>query len=282
MPTIDRLAEVVAVIAERDDDFRPLAEGITAKTGEEPLWTLSQLEVFLGYTPTDDITNAVNRAKIAAGRAGMGIRDHFIPGSALGDDPDELYLTKYAALLITLNANPEKQRVAIAQSYFALQTDKQALEDEKRLRTRFDIKTHNKQLTKAAREAGVVNYGKFHDAGLTALYGNLLGGMDEVRRMKGLPEGAQILDYAGSEELAANLFRITQTAAALRRQAAPNEMTATNTHVRVARAVRQAIEISENPRPEELPPADTRIDKLATKVRKKLKAPKPPSSDEDE
>jgi DNA-damage-inducible protein D len=262
----DKLAEVVAMIVERDDEFRPfLKAGADSKDGEE-LWSLSQLKALLGYTPMESIDRALHRAKISASTAGWYVKDHFIPGSVL-DNPGEVYLTKYAALLVTVNADPDKPAVAVAQSFFILQADRQALEDEERLRARLEVSLQNTELSNVAVDAGVSDFQKFHGAGLYALYGLH---MDDVRVRKKLPSGANVLDHACSEELAANLFRITQTAAQLRKQGTPHEETAINTHQRVALKVRDAIIQSGNTPPEDLPPAELKINKVATKTKNRL------------
>jgi len=269
----DKLAEVAAMIIERDEEFGPLREA-ARPNGEEPVWPLSGLKEYLGYGAGEKIDPAVNRAKISAQTAGLSIKEHFVAGE-LFDTPGEIFLTKYAALLVTMNADPSKKMVAVAQSYFALQADKQRLEDEKRLRTRFDITKENHQLQGVASDRGVQDFQKFNGIGLYALYGKR--SQPQVKKMKGLPQSATLLDHAGSEELAANLFRITQTAAALRRQTVPNEAIATETHRRVGESVRNVIVRAGNTPPERLPVASTKIDKLATKLKKELNSgPKKP------
>ncbi|MDC0745349.1 hypothetical protein [Polyangium mundeleinium] len=264
----DKLAEVVAMMVERDEEFQPLKEA-AKPNGDEPVWPLSRLKECLGYTASEKIDPAVNRAKISAQTAGLSIKEHFVAGDIF-DAPGEIFLTKYAALLVTINADPSKEKVAVAQSYFALQADKQRLEDEKRLRTRFDVTNENNKLQGVAADKGVQDFAKFNGVGLYALYGGR--NQQKVKSMKGLPPSAQLLDHAGSEELAANLFRITQTAAALRRQTTRSEDIATETHRRVGESVRGVILRAGNTPPERLPVSPTKIDKLATKVKKELKS----------
>jgi len=264
----DKLAEVVAMIVERDEEFGPLREA-ARPNGDEPVWPLSRLKEYLGYAAVEKIDPAVNRAKISAQTAGLPIKEHFVAGDIF-DAPGEIFLTKYAALLVTMNADPSKQKVAIAQAYFALQADKQRLEDEKRLRTRFDVTNENHKLQGVAADRGVQDFQKFNGVGLYALYGER--NQQQVKAMKGLPPSAQLLDHAGSEELAANLFRITQTAAALRRQTKRSEEIATETHRRVGESVRSVIVRAGNTPPERLPVSATKIDRLATKVKKDLKS----------
>lgn len=267
MANSDKLAEVVAMIVERDEEFAPL-EAAARPSGDEPMWPLSRLKEFLGYLVGEKIEPAVNRAKISAQTAGFQIKAHFVSGE-LFDAPGEIFLSKYASLLVTMNADPAKPKVAIAQSYFALQADKQRLEDEKRLRSRFDVTNENRKLQGVARDRGVEDFEKFNGVGLSALYGGR--NQMQVKAMKGLPPAAKLLDHAGSEELAANLFRITQTAAALRRQSERNEDAATRTHERVGASVRNVIVRAGNTPPERLPVSSTKIDNLATKVKKELR-----------
>lgn len=270
MANSDKLAEVVAMIAERDQEFAPLTDA-AKQNGPEPVWALSHLKEFLGYGTNEKIDPALNRAKISAEKAGMQIKEHFLAGDVF-DTPNEVYLTKYASLLVTINADPSKEKVAIAQAYFALQADKQQLEDEKRLKSRFDVANENNKLHGVAADRGVQDFAKFNGVGLYALYGGR--NQQKVKSMKGLPPTAQLLDHAGSEELAANLFRITQTAAALRRQTNRDEDKAIETHRHVAQGVRNVIIQAGNTLPELLPVSKTKIDSLATKVKKDLKPKK--------
>lgn len=267
MANSNKLAEVISMIAERDEDFRPLSAAAVVHREDEPLWALSALKEFLGYEPDEKIDPALHRAKIAAEKAGMSLREHFVQGD-LFSTPGEVYLTKYAALLVTINADPSKEKVAIAQSYFALQTDKQRLEDEKRLRARYEVVSENNVLKGVAADRGVEDFARFNGVGLFALYGKR--NQDQVKAMKGLGKNASLLDHAGSEELAANLFRITQTSAALRRQTVRNEIQATETHKRVAENVRSVIINAGNTPPERLPAAEMKIDRVATQVKKAL------------
>lgn len=267
MADSNKLAEVVAMLHERDEDFNPFEEA--KATGDiEPLWCLSELKRLLEYDESESLEKAVNRAKIAAGNSGMSIKENFKDGS-LFDFPGEILLTKYAALLVIMNADVNKPRVAVAQTYFALQVDRQRLEDEKRLKTRLDVATENYKLTGVAKEVGVQDFRKFNGVGVAALYGGL--NVTQIQERKGLTASQPHLDYAGSEELAANLFRITQTAAALRRQEEKSEQQACHTHKNVGQSVRNVIIKAGNQPPEKLAACTTKIDKLATHVKKSLK-----------
>lgn len=274
MTNSDRLAQVTAMLVERDDDFRPLDSLKIPHRDDEHVWRVLDLQIFLGYDNFRQFENVINRAKIAAGKAEWVIRDHFIDGD-LFHYPGEVLVTKYAAMLIIFNADPSKGRVGIAQAYFALQCDRQQFEDEKRVRTRFEVTQENRKLSGVAQDAGVEDFKKFNGMGIAGLYGGLTARQIAVR--KGLRPDDAHLDFAGSEELAANLFRITQTAAALRRQivAGPvGETAACDTHARVGRHVRHAILQAGNLPPEELPAAEMSIDRTATAVKKVLTAKK--------
>lgn len=270
MANSDRLAEVVAMIVERNEEFAPFEKAaVHPKDDVDPCWSITDLKRLLGYGPNESIKRAIDRAKIAAGNVGWSLKEHFLDGS-LFDDADELYLSKYAALLITLNADPAKLPVSVAQAFFALQADRQQLENEKRLRTRLDVATENHRLTGVAKDRGVANFPKFNGMGISALYGGK--SVTTVRQMKGLSSKASVLDYAGSEELASNLFRITQTTAALRRQKEKDEQVACDTHERVGNGVRRAIMQAGNMPPEKLPPAKMKIDLIATQTKKLVKS----------
>lgn len=269
MANTDKLAEVTAMLAERDDDFRTLEQlKYSGGSGEENVWRVSDLQVVLGYADHErQFTKVINLAKTAAGKADMPVRDHFIEGD-LFNAPGELFVTKYAAMLIVFNADPNKEPVAVAQSYFALQCDRQCLEDEKRIRSRLDVAHENQKLQGVAKGAGVEDFQKFNGMGVSALYGGLA--VRQILVKKGLKPTDTYLDFAGSEELAANLFRITQTAAALRRGGHVGETTACRTHQLIGEGVRKAILAAGNLPPEALAPARLSIDRTATKVKKSL------------
>jgi len=267
MADSDKLAAVVAELAVRDEEFKPFERVKLRPKSGEPVWPLSELKGLLGYRDDESIDSAVNRAKILASKAGIPIREHFCDGT-LFDHPSEICITKYAAILITMSADVRKEQVALANSYFALQIDRQHIEDEKRLRGRLDVATENRKLAGEASRVGVQNFPKFNGIGVSALYGNL--DVKQIAVRKGLRTTESYLDYAGSEELAANLFRITQTAAALRRQEEIDERRACETHRTVAKGVRDAIKNAGNIPPEALPPAKTKIGRLATQVKHRL------------
>lgn len=271
MAKSNRLAEVCSMLAERDEEFLPIRQAASVRddgSGEQ-LWPLSSLVAALALRKQASIENAINRAKIAAAKAEMSLKEHFQSGS-LYDNAGEVYLSKYAAYLFVFNCDPSEGNVGVAQVFFALQVDKQQLEDEKRLRTRFDVATENNKLAGVAKECGVENFERFNGMGVKGLYGGLTVAQIKVR--KGLPASVNHLDFAGSEELAANLFRITQTRAALARQGYKSEALACETHYQVAEGVREAITKAGNTLPEKLPASALKIDAVATQTRRLLKS----------
>lgn len=262
----DKLAEVYAMLEARDEEFRPLVEA-RYSAEDVDLWDLDELARLLGYEAGESLEPAVDRAKITLSKSKIGIRPNIVDGEPLGF-PGKVFVTKVAAVLISMNADVDKPEVATAQAYFALLVDGQALEDEKRLRTRFEVNDENRRLQGAAKKAGVRDHAKFNGVGVAALYGGL--SVARIKARKGLKKSHNYLDYAGSEELAANLFRISQTRAALERQGVRSERAACDTHRTIGASIRQTILEAGNTPPEDLPSADVSINKLAGSKKREL------------
>ena len=166
-----------------------------------------------------------------------------------------------------------KKRVALGHSYFALQTRRQEVEDDRRLKLRAEIKEQNKGLASAAKQAGVVqplDYAIFQNYGYQGLYGGLK--KQEIHKHKGLKKSQDILDHMGSEELAANLFRATQTEAKLRRDNIDNKTDANKTHFEIGKKIRKTIAEFGNEMPENLPSPKESIKKLESLKKKELPA----------
>ena len=197
----------------------------------------------------------MTNAKTACQNSEITDIDHFVVdnkmveiGSGARREQKDYKLTRYACYLIAQNANSRLKIVALAQTYFAVQTRKQEItekeysmltEDEKRFYQRNLTRKGNYSLNQAAKNAGVKNFDKFHNAGYQGLYNGETA--DDIAKRKGLRYREDILDNMGSEELAANLFRITQTESRLKRDKVDTEKKACDTHNKIGKIVRKAI-----------------------------------------
>lgn len=241
-------------------------------------WEARELMPLLGYPRWEDFHGAVRRAQATCISTGQAIQDHFRGAPKMikiaKNTPKEAsrkiadyHLSRFACYLIAQNGDPRKPEIAFAQVYFAVQTRKQELyetldDDGKRLFTRNQVISHNKQLFDTAKKAGVENFGKFNNAGYLGLYGLTA---EDIKQRKGIGQD-DILDRAGSTELAANLFRITQTDAKLKMDGTSGEDVATATHHDVGRKVRKTIEQIGGTMPEELPAEEHVQDLVRRKV----------------
>jgi len=261
----------------------------TNEEGQE-CWSARQLAKVLEYTA--DYRNfqaVIAKAKEACKNSGQEPSNHFVAitemvpiGSGAERPIEDVLLSRYACYLIVQNADPAKKIVALGQTYFAVQTRIQELtqldeytrlatEEERRLFLRNELREHNKQLVDAAKDAGVetsLDYAIFQNHGYMGLYGGM--GAKEIHARKGLNKSQKILDHMGSTELAANLFRATQTEEKLRRDQISGKDAANQTHFEVGRKVRKAIEDIGGTMPEELPSAES-IKLIEKKKAKKLK-----------
>lgn len=253
-------------------------------------WSARELSKVLEYTEYRNLKPVIDKAKEACKNSGQEIDNHFVEfhemvkigsGAERGFD-DGVMLSRYACYLIVQNADPTKEVVAIGQTYFAVQTRLQEIrqmeeysrlstEDEKRLFLHNEMKKHNLQLADAAKGAGVIDpidYAIFQNHGYMGLY----GGLDAkgIHQRKGLRKSQQILDHMGSTELAANLFRATQTEEKLKRDKIKGKANANNTHFEVGKKVRKTIEEIGGTMPEDLPVADS-IKKLEKGVEQPTK-----------
>jgi DNA-damage-inducible protein D len=253
-------------------------------------WTARDLSRVMEYSEYRHFKPVIDRAKEACKNSGFDVADHYEDilemvsiGSGAVREVENVKLSRYACYLIVQNADPSKEIVALGQTYFATQTRLQELqqmesyqqlktEEEKRVFLRKEMFEHNKQLAAAAKNAGVIepiDYAIFQNHGYMGLY----GGLDAkgIHLKKGLKKSEQILDHMGSTELAANLFRATQTEDKLKRENIKGKQKANQTHFEVGKKVRKTIQELGGTMPEHLPTADS-IKKLATKDEpKKLK-----------
>ena len=261
------------------------------KTNEygQGYWSSRELAKVLGYSDYRNFLSVIEKAKESCKNSGQKISDHFVDttdmvqiGSGTERELDSIHLSRYACYLIVQNADPSKEIVALGQTYFAIQTRKQEIidskkyqelksEDEKRLFLRNEMKTHNKILAATAKEAGVIesiDYAIFQDHGYKGLYGGL--GSKDIHKKRELKKIQQILDHMGSTELAANLFRATQTEEKIRRENIKGKEKANQTHFEVGEKVRKTIKEIGGEMPEDLPVVES-IKKIQRKDKKKIK-----------
>ena len=252
-------------------------------------WLSRDLAKILEYADYRNFITVINKAKEACFNSGNDVLDHFgditemvTIGSGAQRPVDTIKLTRYASYLTVQNADPSKTIVAQAQTYFAIQTriaevqqmeeyNRLSTEEEKRLFLREEMAKHNSQLADAAKDAGVIepyDYAIFQNYGYQGLYGGL--GAKEIHARKRLKKSQKILDHMGSTELAANLFRATQTEEKLRRENIKGKMKANKTHYEVGKKVRQTIKELGGTMPEDLPVAES-IKSVEAKQRKMLK-----------
>lgn len=255
-------------------------------------WGARKLSKILEYSEFRHFLPVVDRAKEACKNSQYNIVDHFEDylemvaiGSGAERKMESVKLSRFACYLIVQNADPSKEVVAQGQTYFAIQTRLQEIkqmddynrlssEDEKRLFLRDELKKHNLQLAEAAKSAGVIkplDYAIFQNHGYMGLYGGL--GAKEIHAKKGLKKSQQILDHMGSTELAANLFRATQTEEKLQRDKIKGKTNANKTHFEVGKKVRKTIQELGGTMPENLP-VEGSIKKIENSEKKKIATPK--------
>ena len=245
------------------------------ENGQE-YWSARDFAKVLEYADYRNFLSVVNKAKEACKNSSQIAEDHFVDvneminlGKGAERQIDSIKLSRYACYLIVQNADPSKEVIALGQTYFAVQTRLQEItqlekyntltsEDEKRLFLRNELRRHNTQLADAAHSAGVIDaidYAIFQNFGYKGLYGGL--NAKDIHRHKQLKKSQNILDHMGSTELAANLFRATQTEEKLRRDKIKGKNKANQTHYEVGAKVRQTIKELGGTMPEELPVADS-------------------------
>ena len=218
-------------------------------------WYARELMKILEYSNWQNFEKTIEKGKMSCQNSGISVFKHFTDISKLSKRANnaeviikDYKLTRYACYLIAQNGDSRKKVIALAQTYFAVQTRKQELsekeycmltEDEKRFYNRNLAKKGNYSLNQTAKKAGVKNFDKFHNSGYKGLYNGETA--NDIAKRKGLRYREDILDNMGSDELIANLFRISQTEQKLKRENIDNEKDANNAHYEVGSRIRNTI-----------------------------------------
>ena len=246
-------------------------------------WYARDLQEILEYSEWRNFYKIIEKAKNACEASGHAVQSEFVDinklvdvGANLQRSIQDIVLSRYACYLIAMNGNPRKEVIALAQTYFAVKTHEQEQlelqkEDSLRLQIRQDIKEHNISLAEAANQAGIKepkDYAIFQNEGYKGLYGGL--GVKQIHAKKGLKKSQKILDHMGSTELAANLFRSTQTDEKLRREGIKGKENANKIHHDVGAKVRQTIKELGGTMPEDLETPTKSIQQIRKESKKAL------------
>ena len=258
----------------------------TTEEGVE-FWYARELAPVLEYTEWRNFSKVIDKAMLACQNSGFAVTDHFVEvnkmvelGSGSRRKIKDHQLSRYACYLIVQNGDPRKEPIALGQTYFAIQTRRQEIadafnqldEDSKRLVIRGEVRSWHSLLADAAHRAGITEqeeYAEFQNAGYMGLYGGLK--VSDIHKRKGLAPEQKILDHMGSVELAANLFRITQTEEIMTREQPQGLDEASGIHHRVGSEVRETIERVGGTMPENLPTPEKSISQVEREQLKKLK-----------
>lgn len=249
-------------------------------------WYARELQSVLEYAEWRNFQKLIEKAQTACENSDMAVDECFVEVNKTSPMPnggvkliDDYILSRYACYLIVMNGDPRKEVIAVGQTYFAVKTRQQELidhydelsEDQKRLAIRKEMIAHNKSLAEAAQMTGVEagrDFAIFQNKGYQGLYGGL--GVKEIHERKGLKKNEKILDHMGSTELAANLFRATQTDEKLRRENTRGKEKANQTHYEVGRKVRQTIAELGGTMPEDLPTPEKSIKQIESEQKRRI------------
>ena len=253
------------------------------ENGDE-YWCARELQIILDYKEWRKFEGVISKAIEACENSGISAFDHFVGadkmvqiGSGAERKQKDYQLTRYACYLIAQNGDSRKEVIALAQTYFAIQTRKQEIsekdynlltEDEKRFYQRNLTRKGNYSLNQTAKKAGVKNYDKFHNYGYKGLYNGETA--DDIAKRKGLRYREDILDNMGSDELIANLFRISQTEQKLKRENIQTEGEANEAHYNVGKNIREVIAKIGGTMPEDMPTPEKSLKQLEKENKKTL------------
>ena len=248
-------------------------------------WYARELMPILQYSNWQNFEKIIDKAKISCENSGISVFEHFIDVNKLSKRANnaeveikDYELTRYACYLIAQNGDSRKKVIALAQTYFAVQTRKQEItekeysmltEDEKRFYQRNLTRKGNYSLNQTAKKAGVKNFDKFHNAGYKGLYNGETA--NDIAKRKGLRYREDILDNMGSDELIANLFRISQTEQKLKKDNIQTEKEANKTHFNIGKNIREVIAKNGGTMPEDLPTPKKSLKQLEKENKKILK-----------
>ena len=251
-------------------------------------WYARELMPLLEYSKWENFNSVIQKSVLSYNNSNNDdsywfpeVRKPIIPGKGKEEYIKDYKLSRYICYLIVQNANPRKKMVALGQTYFAIQTRRQELsekeyssltKDEKRLYQRNLTRKGNNSLNIAAKNAGVKNFDKFHNSGYKGLYNGETA--NDIAKRKGLRYREDILDNMGSDELIANLFRISQTEQKLKKDNVKLEKAANETHFNIGKNIREVIIKNGGTMPEDLPTPDKSLkeierDNFKIKIRKK-------------
>ena len=245
-------------------------------------WSARELQNVLQYKEWRKFEGVINKAKKACENSNIKVFEQFVGSDKLSKRANntvvkigDYKLSRYACYLVAQNGDSRKEVIALAQTYFAIQTRKQELskkeyseltEDEKRIYRRNQAKSGNYNLNKTAVKSGVKDLARFHNAGYKGLYNGETA--NDIFKRKKLRYREDILDNMGSEELADNIFRIAQTDAKLKRDSVDNEYTTNSIHYEVGKEIRDSIKRIGGTMPEDLPTPNKSLKELEKEKKK--------------
>jgi len=240
-------------------------------------WLARELQELLGYSDWRNFLNAVEKGKESCKTTGEAVLDHFVDvtkmvkiGSGAERKQDDIMLTRYACYLIAQNGDPKKEQIAFAQSYFAIQTRKQELLEERiqlneRLQAREKLAATETELSKNIYERGVDNKGfaNIRSKGDWALFGGIT--TSNMKKKLGVPENRPLADFLPTITITAKQLATEITNFNVKQHNLKGETRITDEHVKNNTDVRGLLGKS-GIKPEQLP-AEEDIKKLERRAK---------------